>query len=132
MVGLVYNKQYSSYNKCSCLVAPRFITVPQDVEAFIGMAMNLSCSADGFPAPHITWYFRGMLFTSEIVNSTHSTYTESTIVITNLMLSDRGDYICEIDRMAITMSPNRTAAVVVIAGKINYIQVINSLCACND
>ena len=102
-----------------CLVAPRFIDVPQSVEAFIGTAVNLSCSADGFPAPVITWTFQVMQFTNETVNSSNSTYTESTIVITNLLLSHGGSYSCQVESDAAVMSSSSSATVAVIGGKIN-------------
>ena len=105
---------------CSCLVAPQFINEPQDVEEFIGTAVNLSCSADGFPVPDIMWYFQGMVFANETVNSTSSTYTESTIVINSLMLSDGGSYTCEINSEASTMPSTSTATVAVIGGKLKY------------
>ena len=100
-----------------CLVTPRFITIPQSAEEFIGSALNLSCSADGFPVPDITWLFQGMTYTNETVNITNSTYTESAIVITDLMLSHGGVYSCEIDSPALVMSSS-SATVAVIGGKI--------------
>ena len=105
---------------CSCLVAPRFVIVPQEVEQFIGTPVNLSCTADGFPAPDIMWIFGGMMFEDETVNSTTSTYAESTIVITNLMLSDGGTYECIIDSAASTMPSTSMATVAVLGGKIKY------------
>ena len=81
--------------------------------------MNLSCSADGFPAPVITWTFQAMLFTNETVNSSNSTYTESTIVITNLLLSHRGSYSCQIDSDAVIMPTSSEASVTVIGSKFN-------------
>ena len=58
-----------------------------------------------------------MLFTNETVNSSNSTYTESTIVITNLLLSHGGRYSCQIDSDAIVMPINNEAIVTVIGGK---------------
>ena len=84
--------------------------------------MNLLCSADGFPAPDIMWYFQGMSFTSESVNSTNLTYTESTIVINSLMLSDGGMYECIIDNDAMMVPHNHSATVAVIDG----------MCACSS
>ena len=52
------------------------------------------------------------------VNSTNSTYAESTIVLTNLMLTDGGSYSCQIDSAAIVMSDSRDATLAVIGGKI--------------
>ena len=101
------------------LVAPRFIAVPQSVEEFIGSPVNLSCSADGFPVPDITWLFQGMTYTNETVNTTNSTYTESTIIITDVILSHGGIYSCEIDSPALVMSSTSDATVAVISGKIN-------------
>ena len=102
-----------------CVVAPHFITQPQSVEAFIGAVVNLSCSADGFPAPDIMWLFEGMTFTNDTVDNTNTTYAESTIVITDLMLSHGGTYTCDINSTAIVMSRSSSAAVAVIGGKIN-------------
>ena len=102
-----------------CLVAPQFISVPQSVEAFIGTAVNLPCSADGFPVPDITWTFQGMSFTNETVNSSNSTYTESTIVITNLLLRHGGSYSCEIESAATVMTSRSSATLTVIGGKIH-------------
>ena len=101
-----------------CLVAPRFITEPQSVETSISSAVNLSCSADGFPMPVITWSFQGMPFMGNTMNSTNSTYTESTIVLTNLMLTDGGSYSCQVDSVAVVMTDSRDATLAVIGGKI--------------
>ena len=117
MVGLAYDLVYCIYTYV-VLVAPRFITTPQSVEAFIGTAVNLSCSADGFPAPVITWTYQAMPFTNETGNSSNSTYTESTIVITNLLLSHGGNYACQISGAGRTLSSNN-ATVEVISGRIN-------------
>ena len=87
------------------------------MEAFVGTAVNLSCSADGFPVPVITWTFQAMPFTNETVNNSNSTYTESTIVITNLLLSHGGSYSCQIDSDAVVMSNSSEASVTVIGGK---------------
>ena len=80
--------------------------------------MNLSCSADGFPAPDITWLFNDMTFTNETVNITNTTYTESTIVISMLELSHGGNYSCQINRTAATMPSISSTTVAVIGGKI--------------
>ena len=93
--------------------------MPQSAEGFIGSAVNLSCSADGFPAPDIMWAFRGMSFTNETIISTNSTYTESTIVITELLPSHGGVYSCQISSAAVSVSSSSEATVVVLGGKIN-------------
>ena len=104
-------------NNAFCLVTSRFITVPQSVEGFIGTMLNLSCSANGFPVPDITWLFQGMPYPNETVNNTDSTIAESTIVITDLMLSQGGTYTCVMDSDAIIVPRSHDAAVVVISGK---------------
>ena len=120
MSVILYITYICGYVLNICLVAPRFITVPQSAEEFIGSAVNLSCSADGFPVPDITWLFQGMNFTNGTVNITNSTYSESTIVITDLMLSHGGVYSCEIDSSAAIVSSNSDATVAVIGGKITF------------
>ena len=59
-----------------------------------------------------------MPFTNETVNSSNSTYNESTIVITNLLLSHGGSYSCQIDSDAVVMPINSEATVTVTGGKI--------------
>ena len=63
------------------------------------------------------WYFQGMIFANETVNSTNSTFTKSTIVINSLMLNDGGNYACEINSEASTMLYTSTATVAVISSK---------------
>ena len=115
------------------LVAPRFIAIPQSAEEYIGSAVNLSCSADGFPVPDITWLFQGMNFTNETVNITNSTYTESTIVIIDLMLSHGGVYACNINSVATPLlSQSMIATVAVISGMYTHVWILlnNILCCC--
>ena len=92
------------------------------MEEFTGMPVNVTCSADGFPVPVIMWTFQDMPYTDGTVNSTMSTstFTESTIVIDNLMLSDGGDYQCIIDSDAIMVLRNSNATVAVIDGMCVY------------
>ena len=94
---------------------------PENVEMLIGSAVNLLCSANGFPAPDITWSFQGMPFNNNTVDSTNFTYSESTIVITDLMLSDGGTYSCSINSDAIAMPSTSEADVAVIGGKTIFV-----------
>ena len=87
--------------------------------------LNLSCSADGFPVPDITWLFQGMSYPNETINNTDSTIAESTIVITDLMLDHGGTYTCVIDSDAIIMSRSHDATVVVISGKYAFITLVH-------
>jgi len=105
--------------RCLCLVAPRFITRPQSVASFISTAVGLSCSADGFPVPDITWSFQATTLINETASILNSTYTESIIVITNLLLSHGGNYSCQISSNAVIMPISSEATVTVIGGKIN-------------
>ena len=52
------------------------------------------------------------------VNRTKYTYVESTIVLTNVVLTDGGSYSCHIDSAAIVMSDSRDATLAVLTGKI--------------
>ena len=93
---------------------------PQGVETFIGSAVNVSCSARGFPVPVITWSFQAMPFNNDTVDSTNSPYSESTIVITSLMLSHGGTYSCNINSSALVMPRTSEAVVAVIGGNTIY------------
>ena len=120
----MYITQYTAYNLIFCLVTPHLITIPQSVEAFIGTMLNLSCSVDGFPVPDITWLFQGLSYPNETVNNTDSTVAESTVVITDLMLSHGGTYTCVIDSDAIIMLHSYDATVAVISGKYRYMMYL--------
>ena len=82
--------------------------------------MNLSCSADGFPAPNITWFFQGMNYTGTSLYNATSTFAESTAVLTGLMLTDGGIYSCEINSAAIDMARTSDVTITVIGGKTIY------------
>ena len=79
--------------------------------------MNLSCSADGFPAPVITWFFQGMSYTGISEYNANSTFAESTAVLTDLMITDGGMYSCEINSAAIEMPRTSDVNITVIGGK---------------
>ena len=61
-----------------------------------------------------------MTFTNDTVDNTNTTYAESTIVITDLMLSHGGIYTCQINSTAAMMPSTSDATVAVIGGKIKY------------
>ena len=69
--------------------------------------------------PDITWTFQGMTNTQETVTSINHTHAESTIVITDLLGSDGGNYSCQINSTAAVMPSSREATIAVIGGKIN-------------
>ena len=98
--------------------------MPQSAEQFVGNAVNLSCSADGFPAPDITWTFRAMNFTNGTVISKNSTYSDSTIIISELLLSHGGVYTCQINSPAVVTLSSSEATVVVLDGKIRNLKYI--------
>ena len=120
---MCYLSLYTLHVVYYCLVTPRFISEPQSVEASISSAVNLSCSADGFPMPVIRWFFQGMNFTGNTVNSTNSTFAESTIVITDLMITDGGMYSCEISNAAIVMARTSDVTITVTGGK-TYVHTV--------
>ena len=120
---MCYLFHYTLHVVYYCLVAPRFITEPQSVEASTSSAVNLSCSADGFPTPDIRWFFQGMNFTGNTVDSSNSTFAESTIVISDLMITDGGMYSCEINNAAIVMAHTHAVIITVTGGK-TYVHTV--------
>jgi len=91
--------------------------MPQDVEVIAGREVNLSCSADGFPVPTISWLYNDMEITNGVVSVETDTVSNSTLTLSNLQLSATGDYVCQITSTAITMSVNSTATVNAVVGK---------------
>ena len=76
----------------------------------------MSCSADGFPTPDITWFFQAMNYTGTSVYIANSIFVESTIVLTDLMISDGGMFSCEINSAAIVMARTSDVTITVISG----------------
>ena len=66
----------------------------------------------------ITWSLETMPYMGNTVDYANSTYSESTIVLTNVMLTDGGSYSCQIDSAAIVMAVSSDATLAVIGGKI--------------
>ena len=67
--------------------------------------------------PMITWFFQGMSYTGTSVYNANSTFAESTIVLTDLTISDGGMYSCEINSAAIEMPHTSDVTITVIGGK---------------
>ena len=104
--------------------------MPQSTEQFINSGVILSCSADGFPVPDIMWTFQTMTFTNGTVISRNSTYSESTVVISTLLLSHGGVYSCQINSSAVVTSSSSKATVAVLGGKIKQLYVCTYLNMC--
>ena len=62
-----------------------------------------------------------MTFTNRIVISRNSTYSESTVVISTLLLSHGGVYSCQINSSAVVTSSSSEAIVAVLGGKMKTI-----------
>ncbi|XP_019645245.1 PREDICTED: fibropellin-3-like [Branchiostoma belcheri] len=83
--------------------APTQITEPpQDSVKNAGQDATFSCTATGHPRPSITWYHRaiisngdGVTITEDTGGTNQHTYTESTLIITNLDRTDHGTYRCQ-------------------------------------
>ena len=70
-------------------IAPYFTTQPMDIAVHIESSGNLSCVAEAFPYPEYQWErVDGEPIRPDIVTS------ESTFVISSIMLGDEGDFFC--------------------------------------
>lgn len=58
---------------------------PSDESPIIASALNLTCTAEGSPAPSYTWYKDGVLIPGE---------TRSYLYISEVQPEDRGSYTC--------------------------------------
>ena len=90
----------------------------QDVEVTVGSQLMLSCSADGFPVPTISWLFNDMEITDGISSDGTATAPSSTLTLSSVELNNTGDYVCQITSTAVTMSVNSTIAVDGVVGKL--------------
>ena len=70
---------------------------PMDTIADVSETVSFSCSASGVPLPDISWYKDGYLLdtsSNNITDSANETSVTSVLVLSDLILSDAGLYIC--------------------------------------
>jgi len=92
--------------------------MPQDKEVTVGSQVNLSCSADGFPVPTISWLYNNMVITDGVVNTTRSS---SILILSSVQFNNTGDYVCQI----ISTAMNSTATVNAVVGKLYVTNIHN-------
>ena len=82
---------------CSCVshtysvnaAAPAITSVPGDTIFYTGDTETLQCSATGFPAPVISYYFNASLITSGVSNGV--------LTLNNVTTANAGPYQCFAD-----------------------------------
>lgn len=87
------NNNFGSANHTSLLAVeapPRWLFEPQDIDVKVGVAVQIECSAAGFPTPKITWKK-----ISETGKSLGLHYGNSTFTISNVESEDNGNYVCK-------------------------------------
>ena len=68
-----------------------------DTIADVSETVSFTCSASGIPLPDISWYRNGYLLNTSSDNITETanmTSVTSVLVLSDLILSDAGQYIC--------------------------------------
>ena len=88
-ICLVSNTAGNDTDSTYVFIAPYFTTQPMDIAVHIESSGNLSCVAEAFPYPEYQWErVDGEPIRPDIVTS------ESTFVISSIMLGDEGDFFC--------------------------------------
>ena len=90
----------------------------QEVE--INEEVNLTCSAEAFPRPSISWFIDGNFINSGVVNTPVSrNILNSTLIISNASLNDAGFYYCSamITEFAIDIAWS-TRSEIIVVGKL--------------
>ena len=90
----------------------------QEVE--INEEVNLTCSAEAFPRPSISWFIDGNFINSGVVNTPVSrNILNSTLIISNASLNDVGFYYCSarITEFAIDIAWS-TRSEIIVVGKL--------------
>ena len=72
-------------------VAPAITSVPDDTVFYTGDTETLECSATGFPAPVISYYFNASLITSGVSNGV--------LTLNNVTTANAGPYQCFADNV---------------------------------
>ena len=93
-------------------MGPTLVEMPFSMDAEIATAVNLTCSAIGYPPPIYQWYKDGVIIPGE---------TKSFLYIPETLPSDRGDYSCRAYNSIGQISS--TSARVNISGTITVISV---------
>jgi len=99
-----YGAAISTNATLTVITAPFIVTQPLSQAAFVGSNVTLAVTADGAPPLHYQWRFG---------NSPITHATNSTLVLTNVQLTDAGDYAVLItNRYGSVTSSNATLTVV--------------------
>ena len=99
--------------------------MPQDTEVLVGTQLMLSCSADGFPVPTISWLYNDMIITDGITSDMNTTVSSSTLSLSSVQLNNTGDYVCQMTSTVVTMSLNSIATVNAVLSKLIYVHFVS-------
>ena len=105
MVAGMHTCAFKSFMSSTCLSVVQIITLPPvDANVTRTEELQLTCAAEGFPLPSITWTHNGTDIDAAV--SSDITITEvtsmgikltSTLTVTNTSFSDSGDYTCRVE-----------------------------------
>ena len=82
---------------CMCTVSPAITSVPSNQVYNASENHTLQCTATGFPAPMISYYFNATLITSGVSNGV--------LTLTNVTTANTGPYQCFADNVRAETSP---------------------------
>ena len=92
--------------------------MPQNAEVIVGDPVTLSCTADGFPTPTISWLFNNMEIMDGVTSNMSTNAVESTLSLSNVQFNITGDYVCQVSGIAVETPVNRTATVYAVVGEL--------------
>lgn len=86
-------KNYNSFHIFTA-VAPIIAEVSDTTLITRGESNQISCTAEGFPAPNITWYHNGTEITDSVSTTTNDVTVISMVVVSMATANDSGLYAC--------------------------------------
>ena len=122
------------------IVPPQIITdtLSQPVVVLVNETFTLTCNVTGYPVPNTTWSGpngvlsvnnRVTITTRQIALNNGIISVESQLIVTNVLFSDGGDYICNVINAQGAF--NKVIARLVVNGKLHIVYLLyECVCVC--
>ena len=114
------------------VVAPTITMRSDTTLVSTGGNTTISCTAEGFPAPNVTWYHNGTEIIDPVTTSTNGVVVSSSVLVSLAMANDSGQYTCNFTSPVSVYSVVTATIQVLVQGRIisDFLNEMFKICCC--